>query len=194
MLENEARYSALLSPSEPVMSSSRTPSILTSAVDGFARCVQRGETGQRRPLLISGGGWSLSRLEDWSLFDVWSTASHPAWLIALHFWTYEKKETQNTTLPKNMFSEAPTHLRLTVVFFSVSRSHKNNTMWYFVFSGWSHYVHCTRDFTDYLGSWKFILKKFFNEIFKNVFILRQHAAFPAPPWRAHHRTGKSANY
>ncbi len=36
------------------MSSSRTPSI-SSAVDGFALCVQRGGAGQRRPLLISGG-------------------------------------------------------------------------------------------------------------------------------------------
>ncbi len=59
-------------------------------------------------------------------------------LVRCTYWTYEKRETQNTTLPKNMFSEAPTNLGLTVLF-SVSRSHKIITMWYFVFSGWSHY-------------------------------------------------------
>ncbi len=42
------------SPSKPVMPSSSSSSISSSAVDGFAQCVQRGEAGQRRPLVISG--------------------------------------------------------------------------------------------------------------------------------------------
>ncbi len=61
MLENEARYPALPSLRARDVILSYAFNFIVSC-RRFAQCVQRGEAGQRRPLLISGGDDLCQRL------------------------------------------------------------------------------------------------------------------------------------